>query len=41
VNWMTFGNVVESNPATAEGDERAFALLRSRYIEPTAVGRGQ
>jgi hypothetical protein len=38
---MTVGNVVDSDPATAEGDERAFALLRSRYIGPAAVGRGR
>ena len=34
VNWMTWGNTVESDPSTAEGDERAFALLRSRYLGP-------
>jgi len=34
VNWMTWGNTVESDPATAEGDERAFALLRSRSLGP-------
>jgi hypothetical protein len=28
--FATFGNTVDSDPARAEGDERAFALLRSR-----------
>lgn len=34
VNWMTFGNTSDSDPATAEGDERAFMLLRSRHAAP-------
>jgi hypothetical protein len=27
---MSIGNVKDSDPATAKGDERAFALLKSR-----------
>lgn len=36
VDWMTIGETAESDPATAEGDERAFALLRSRHAAPAA-----
>jgi len=31
-DYATFGNLERSDPATSEGDERAFALLTSRYI---------
>lgn len=30
LDFMTIGNVTESNPASNEGDERAFCLVRSR-----------
>lgn len=30
--FATFGNTVDSDPARADGDERAFALLKSRRI---------
>jgi tRNA (mo5U34)-methyltransferase len=36
VNWMTCGNTVDSDPATEQGDERAFALLRSRHGDAAA-----
>jgi tRNA (mo5U34)-methyltransferase len=29
-DYRTFGNTADSDPATSEGDERAFCLLRSR-----------
>jgi tRNA (mo5U34)-methyltransferase len=32
LEFATFGNTVDSDPARADGDERAFALLRSRVI---------
>jgi hypothetical protein len=31
LDFVTLGNTRDSDPATAEGDERAFALLRSRH----------
>lgn len=31
VDFRTYGNTVDSNPVTAEGDERAFCLLKSRH----------
>ena len=30
--WLTLGNTGCSDPASGEGDERAFCLLRSRFI---------
>jgi SAM-dependent methyltransferase len=30
LDYMSIGNVKDSDPATAKGDERAFALLKSR-----------
>ncbi len=32
LEFLTVGNTVDSDPATARGDERAFALLRSRHF---------
>jgi hypothetical protein len=32
VDFMTLGNTVDSDPATAQGDERAFCYVRSRYF---------
>jgi tRNA (mo5U34)-methyltransferase len=31
-DYMTVGNTKNSDPASAAGDERAFALLKSRYV---------
>jgi tRNA (mo5U34)-methyltransferase len=32
IEFMTLGNVKDSDPATADGDERAFCYVRSRYF---------
>jgi hypothetical protein len=32
LDYMTVGNTLNSNPATSEGDERAFCLVRSRHF---------
>lgn len=32
LDYMTVGNTHNSDPATAEGDERAFCLVRSRHF---------
>lgn len=32
IDFMTVGNTKDSDPATAQGDERAFCYVRSRYI---------
>jgi 2-polyprenyl-3-methyl-5-hydroxy-6-metoxy-1,4-benzoquinol methylase len=32
VDYRTFGNTIDSDPATQAGDERAFCLLRSRHF---------
>ncbi|MDR3388647.1 MAG: hypothetical protein P4L92_16495 [Rudaea sp.] len=32
MDFMTLGNTVDSDPATAKGDERAFCYVRSRYF---------
>jgi tRNA (mo5U34)-methyltransferase len=32
LDWMTVGQHVDSDPASAEGDERAFCLVRSRVL---------
>lgn len=32
VDFMTFGNTTDSDPATPQGDERAFCYVRSRYF---------
>lgn len=32
VDFMTLGNTVDSDPATAKGDERAFCYVRSRHF---------
>jgi SAM-dependent methyltransferase len=33
LDFMTIGNVTQSDPATNEGDERAFCLVRSRHLD--------
>lgn len=33
LDFRTFGNTTDSDPATAQGDERAFCYVRSRYFE--------
>jgi len=35
LSYTTVGNVVDSNPAAPERDERAFCYLRSRYARST------
>jgi len=32
LDFMTVGNAKDSDPATAQGDERAFCYVRSRYV---------
>ena len=32
LDFMTLGNVQDSDPATVQGDERAFCYARSRYV---------
>jgi len=32
LDFMTLGNTKDSDPATAQGDERAFCYVRSRYV---------
>lgn len=32
LDWCTVGDTVESDPASNEGDERAFCLIRSRHF---------
>jgi len=32
LDFMTIGNTKDSDPATAQGDERAFCYARSRYV---------
>ena len=32
LDFMTVGNTKDSDPATAQGDERAFCYVRSRYV---------
>ena len=32
VDFMTLGNITDSDPATAQGDERAFCYVRSRHF---------
>ena len=32
VDYMRVGNTKKSDPASNEGDERAFALIKSRYF---------
>lgn len=32
LDFKTFGNITDSDPASAEGDERAFCLVRSRHF---------
>lgn len=33
LDFMTVGNTTDSDPATNEGDERAFCLVRSRHLD--------
>ncbi len=38
-DYMTVGNTIDSDPATAEGDERAFCLAKSRLAGFDFTGR--
>jgi 2-polyprenyl-3-methyl-5-hydroxy-6-metoxy-1,4-benzoquinol methylase len=37
-DYSTFGNSTDSDPVSADGDERAFCLLRSKVVAATDLG---